>query len=344
MAVSSDTESRRKTLNRDGYAALVGDAGAYEDSARQVFELVGAAPLKALHGLVTADLQAAGEADAAFPSLILTPKGRVMADAVIVRCGGTALLDVPRAAWPQIEAHFARYLPPRLARLEPSGLRLVRIRGPGALDRERNDAALATLDGATYSERDGSRWDVTPYLDGFATRPPESLDLYLPEGAPTGMDLPPVTDAVWDVWRIERGIPIYGRDVSEDNLPQETGMVAERVSFVKGCYTGQEVLARIHYRGKVNRHLRGIRLDDAEGAEAAPNGLAVGDVLRTESKEVGRLTSAGWSPTYGWIGLGYLRREVEPGTEVTVQRMGDIDPAGVGPSWRALVTDLPFSD
>lgn len=326
-------------MTRDGYSALVRDAGAYEDRARLVFNLIGSGALKALHGLVTADLQAGGSADAAYPSLILTPKGRVMADAVIVRCGDVALLDVPNAAWPQLEAHFSRYLPPRLARLEPSDLRPVRIRGPGALDRERNDASLASLDGPVYSERDGSRWDVTAYEGGFATRPPESLDLYLPEGAAAGMEVPEVSDAVWDAWRIERGIPVYGRDISEENLPQETGLVAERVSFVKGCYTGQEVLARIHYRGKVNRHLRGIRLEDADGAAH----LAAGDILRADTKEVGTVTSAAWSPTFGWIALGYLRRGVEPGSEVTVERPGEPDGAGRDQSFQARVTDLPFS-
>ncbi|MGI9039244.1 MAG: hypothetical protein ACR2GQ_10305, partial [Gemmatimonadota bacterium] len=212
------------TMHPAGYDALLADAGAYEDAGRLVLRVHGDRALAALHGLVTADLTSM-TGDAAWPSLVLTPKGRVLADAVIVSCGGEVLLDVPRAAWSELEPHFARYLPPRLARLEPSELRVVRIRGPGALGRERNDAALASLDGPVASERDGSRWDAVAYRGGVATRPPESLVLYLPPGETLGFDIATVSDEAWEVWRIERGIPLYGVDMSQENLPQETGLV-----------------------------------------------------------------------------------------------------------------------
>lgn len=323
-----------------GYEALIGDAGAYVDGSRLVLRVSGEpeAALAALHGLVTADL-AAARRDAAWPSLVLTPKGKVLADVVIVACGELVLMDVPRAAHSDLDAHFGRYLPPRLARLEPIDFDLVRVRGPGTLDRERFDPALATLDGPTYSDRDGSRWDVVAYANGVAAHPPDALDFYLPAGVELPLDVPRVSDAAWDTWRVERGIPLYGRDISKENLPQETGLVAERVSFVKGCYTGQEVLARIHYRGKVNRLLRGFRLAAAEdlptGAPSSGPPFAGGDIVEKGKKAVGALTSAVCSPVHGWIGLGTVRREVDPGDTVRLRGPGR-------PAVSAVVVELPF--
>jgi len=316
-----------------GYAALAREAGVFEDRTRQVFRVHGDRALEALNGLVTADVLAT-EHDVAFPTLILTPKGRVLADASIIRMEGATWLDVPTAAWPELEQHFARYLPPRFAKLEPSELRVVRVRGPLATERERTDPALAALDGPTCSARGGSRWAVRPFLGGFAVRPPEGFDLYLPSDRAHGLDLPAVGEAAWDVFRIENGVPVYGRDVTTENLPQETGLVPERVSFEKGCYTGQEVLARIHYRGKVNRNLLGIRV---RGPYVGPP-LHPGDDLLVEDRVVGSVTSAAESPVHGWIGLAYVRREVEPGDEVIVRPEGretDI------PAYARVVT-LPF--
>lgn len=316
-----------------GYAALAREAGVVEDDARQIFRVQGARALQALNGLVSADVLAA-EGDAAFPTLILTPKGRVLADAVVIRLGGATWLDVPTAAWPELEKHFERYLSPRFAKLETSGLRVVRIRGPLSTERERTDPDLASLDGPTYSAKAGSRWAAGEFRGGFAVRPPEGFDIYLPADEAHGLDLPEVGEAAWDVFRIENGVPVYGRDVTKENLPQETGLVPERVSFDKGCYTGQEVLARIHYRGKVNRNLLGIRVGGPYvGAPLHPR-----DDLLAEDRVVGSVTSAAESPVHGWIGLAYLRREVEPGDEVIVRPEGretDI------PIYARVVT-LPF--
>ncbi|HSM08849.1 MAG TPA: glycine cleavage T C-terminal barrel domain-containing protein [Gemmatimonadota bacterium] len=316
-----------------GYAALAREAGVFEDETRRVFKVHGERALQALNGLVSADVLAV-EGDSAYPTLILTPKGRVLADAVVMRLGGATWLDVPAAAWTELEEHFERYLPPRFAKLEPSELRVLRIRGPLSTEREGADPALASLDGPTYSAKAGTRWDIGEFRGGFAVRPPEGLDLYLPSDQAHGLDLPKVGEAAWEVFRIENGVPVYGRDVTTDNLPQETGLVAERVSFEKGCYTGQEVLARIHYRGKVNRNLLGIRVG---GPYVGPP-LHPGDELLVEDRVVGSVTSAAESPVHGWIGLAYLRREVEPGDEVIVRPEGRETDIRV----YARVVTLPF--
>jgi folate-binding Fe-S cluster repair protein YgfZ len=98
------------------------------------------------------------------------------------------------------------------------------------------------------------------------------------------------------------------------------------VSFTKGCYVGQETVARLHYRGKPNRHLRGLRLGGS--AEA-------GSELTLEGRPVGRLGAVVRSPTDGWIALGLVRREVAPGSRLSVAGAGTID---------AEVLELPFRD
>jgi folate-binding Fe-S cluster repair protein YgfZ len=96
-------------------------------------------------------------------------------------------------------------------------------------------------------------------------------------------------------------------------MPAEAGIVEQAVSFTKGCYIGQETVARLHYKGKPNRHLRGLRL-----SAPAPPGAA----LRLGEKEVGTLGSAAVSPALGPVGLAILRREAEPGTTVAVGEDG----------------------
>ncbi|MBS1881294.1 MAG: folate-binding protein, partial [Actinobacteria bacterium] len=103
----------------------------------------------------------------------------------------------------------------------------------------------------------------------------------------------------------------------------EAGIVERAVSFTKGCYIGQETVARLHYKGRPNRHLRGLRLS----AAAAP-----GAPLLLGEKEVGRLGAAAVSPAFGPIGLAILRREAEPGAELSVGEDGV----------KAVVVDLPF--
>jgi folate-binding protein YgfZ len=120
-----------------------------------------------------------------------------------------------------------------------------------------------------------------------------------------------VSEATLDALRIEDGRPWYGVDVTEDNLLHETGLVAEYHSAAKGCYVGQEVIARLEARGaNVNKLLRGIRLSDPALAGAA---------VSAEGREVGRITTAAVSPRLGPIAMGYLHRSrsvVGAGVEV----------------------------
>jgi tRNA-modifying protein YgfZ len=126
-----------------------------------------------------------------------------------------------------------------------------------------------------------------------------------------------------EVLRVERGIPRHGVDMGAENLPGEAGIVERAVSFTKGCYIGQEPVARMHHRGRPNRRLRGLRLSAA---------VPAGDPVVSGGKEVGRLTSSATSPRLGPIGLAILRREIEAGDEVVVG----------APRVSATVVELPF--
>jgi tRNA-modifying protein YgfZ len=133
----------------------------------------------------------------------------------------------------------------------------------------------------------------------------------------------PVGEDAAECLRIESGRPRYGVDLDETVIPQEAGLNERAVSFTKGCYVGQETVARLFYKGKPNRHLRGLRLSET---------AATGDELRLGEKTVGRLGGIAHSPRLGPIALGLLRREAEPGASVAV---------GEGDT-RADVLELPF--
>ena len=128
------------------------------------------------------------------------------------------------------------------------------------------------------------------------------------DGRPRGRRRRAVSARAAELVRIERGRPRYGVDMSDENLPGEAGIVERAVSFTKGCYVGQEPVARMFHKGHPNRHLRVLLL-------SAP--VEPGTPVTAAGKEVGRITSAGVSPVHGPIALAILRREVAPGDEVT---------------------------
>jgi folate-binding protein YgfZ len=126
-----------------------------------------------------------------------------------------------------------------------------------------------------------------------------------------------------EILRIEAGEPRFGAEMGPETMPAEAGIVEAAVSFTKGCYIGQEPVARLHYKGRPNRRLRGLRLS----APAEP-----GAELRLGDRAVGRLGSACVSPRHGPIGLAIVRREAEPGDELAVGEDGVT----------ARLSELPF--
>jgi folate-binding protein YgfZ len=137
--------------------------------------------------------------------------------------------------------------------------------------------------------------------------------------------------AAWEVARVETGRPEWGLDIDDTTIPQEANFdELHAISYTKGCYTGQEVVARVHFRGHVNRHLRGLR---AAGADPPPTGAQLVD---ESGRPVGEVRTGVSSPRLGGIALAMVRREVEPGATLSVRWDG-----GEG---RAEVSALPFPD
>jgi folate-binding protein YgfZ len=134
----------------------------------------------------------------------------------------------------------------------------------------------------------------------------------------------PVSEQAAESVRVERGRPRFGIDIDQTTMPQEAGLNERAVSFTKGCYVGQETVARLHWRGKPNRHLRGLRL-------SAP--ASTGDQLYLGERVVGQVGSFALSPHHGPIALALVRREAEPGATLLV---GDS-------AATAELVELPFS-
>ena len=133
-----------------------------------------------------------------------------------------------------------------------------------------------------------------------------------------------VSEDAAEIVRVERGRPRYGLDMDDGTIPEEAALNDRAVSFTKGCYVGQETVARLHWKGKPNRHLRGLRLSEPAGH---------GTELRLGEKVVGHVGSAVVSPRFGPIALAIVRREAGPGDTVAV---GDGDAT-------AVVAELPFA-
>ena len=136
------------------------------------------------------------------------------------------------------------------------------------------------------------------------------------------LDFPDGDEAAAEVVRVERGRPRYGVDLDDSVIPQEAGLNERAVSFTKGCYVGQETVARLYYRGKPNRRLLGLRLSEP---------VEPGTELRLGEKVVGQLGSVVVSPEHGPIALALVRREAKPG------RHGRSSTART-----ALIVDVPF--
>ena len=134
----------------------------------------------------------------------------------------------------------------------------------------------------------------------------------------------PAGEDAAEIRRVETGRPRYGVDLDESVIPQEAGLNERAVSFTKGCYVGQETVARLYYRGKPNRHLRGLRLDGPvrDGRAAACSASA----------RSGGSAPSSSRPSHGWIALALVRREAEPGATRRAPASG-----------RATVVELPFA-
>ncbi|HEX4806657.1 MAG TPA: glycine cleavage T C-terminal barrel domain-containing protein [Conexibacter sp.] len=276
-----------------------------------------------LQGQVTNDVERLAPGEGCYAAL-LSPKGRMLGDLRILDAGEELLLDTERSA---LQAIFNVLHRARLgfdAELRKRTLQrgLLSLVGPDA--RRVAGAAAEALPDAEHAHApidvDGvpARAIVTDLgLDLLCdAERTEALAAALRERGAV-----PVAEAAVETLRVERGRPRYGVDLDETTIPQEAGLNERAVSFEKGCYVGQETVARLHWKGKPNRHLRGLRL-------SAP--VASGTELTLDGKPVGRLGSVAESPRHGPIGLALVRREAAPGATL---RAGEAT---------ATVVELPF--
>jgi folate-binding protein YgfZ len=278
-----------------------------------------------LHGQVTNDiagLEPGGGCYAAF----LTHKGKMIGDLRVLDAGDELLLDCERAVLQDLFNMIRRYKLGRDVELHKRTVErgLLSLIGPGA----RAAAGVPELDAQEHSHRAGEVGGAPVRLiatDLGVDVLCEAADTARVTAALAAAGAVLVDEAAAEVRRVESGRPRYGVDLDDSVIPQEAGLNERAVSFAKGCYVGQETVARLYYRGKPNRHLRGLRL-----SAPAPSGA----VLRLGDREVGRLGTVAASPAFGPIALALLRREAEPGSTLAV--------ADDGGGATAVVVALPF--
>jgi folate-binding protein YgfZ len=293
-----------------------------------VFEVTGSGALGCLQGLLTNDLMAPGDGALLYGAM-LTPKGAIVTDAWVFRRGDAATLIVPCEGRTRALEIFARSLPPRLARAadltgQVEVAWLLGERGFQVLAK----SGIGVPEGAGRIHQAGEvTVALAPETAPFAAAlvgPAASLEPMVARlvaaGARAG------DDGDQHAARILAGWPALGAEIDERTLPQEVRYdEIGGVSYTKGCYTGQETVARLHFRGHTNRELRGLlwRADEPGVEDGASRTVLLGD------REIGsvrsRLTVDGRA-----IGLALIRREVDTGAEV------------VAGGRRATVVPLPF--
>jgi folate-binding protein YgfZ len=332
LSGTTDTTETAHSGDLSGdYTLLTEACGILDRSGRGKLALSGPEAVEFLNGQVTNELAGLRGGEGRYAAF-LTHKGKMLGDLRILAVGdGPAggpselLLDTERTALQALFDMIRRFKVGHDVQLHKRTLEraLFSLIGPDAAAVADTEAALAEAENANSPARIGGR-EV----------------LLIRTAEPAGVDV--LTDAadgaaVWDalllaraqavgegaaeVLRVEHGRPRFGVDLDETVIPQEAGLNERAVSFSKGCYVGQETVARLHYKGKPNRHLRGLRLSEptAPGAE-----------LRLGERLAGVLTSSVRSPVLGPIGLALLRREAEP--RMTVAANGGL----------ATVVELPF--
>jgi folate-binding protein YgfZ len=277
----------------DVYRAATEEAAWVELGSRELIRVTGPDRVSFVQGMVTNDVTGPGPVYAA----LLTPKGAMVSDARVIPHGEELLIEAPRAD--VVLAHLSKYLISEEAELVAAPeLGVVGVLGPKA----------SALDGALAS---------MPGLLGRGT------DFVFPRPLPSPA-LPRLDEATFEVLRVEAGVPKWGVDMTETTIPLEANL-ERAIHYQKGCYIGQEVIARATYRGQMAKRLTGLLLD-----ELSPER---GTELRRGDKKVGFVTSVVRSALLDqFIALAYVHRDsLEAGNELELASGG-----------KALVVGLPF--
>jgi tRNA-modifying protein YgfZ len=304
------------------YRQLREECGLLDRSERGKLTVSGDDAVEYLQGQLTNDVEALDPGEGQYAAL-LDRKGHIQADMRVIRISPEEIwIDTEPEAFEAAKRHLETYkigrevaiadLTAERAILSLIGPRSAAVAGTAALPEDACEpATVAGIECLAVGTAAGIDLIV-------GASEAERLRGALADGGAVE-----VGPEVAEVVRIEAGTPRFGAEMSSETMPAEAGIVERAVSFTKGCYIGQEPVARLHYKGRPNRHLRGLEL-------SAPTEPGVG--LRLGEKEVGRVGSACVSPARGPIALAIVRREAEPGAELAVGEDGVT----------ARVVDLPF--
>jgi tRNA-modifying protein YgfZ len=309
------------------YRAMREGAGLLDRSERGKLLVKGADAAEYLQGQITNDVEAL-EPDQGCYAALLDRKGHFVADMRVLRLShshaGTIWLDTEATALEPLRHHLETYKIGREVEVvdETREWAISSLIGPRSAE-VAGTAPLSPEYAQHYYERDGIKILAVATNTGLdmitRSEAAESLrEQLLAAGAE------PVTEEAAEIVRVESGRPRFGRDFDRGTMPAEAGVVERAVDFQKGCYIGQEPVARLHYRGKPNRRLVGLRL-------SAP--AEEGAALRLGEREVGAIGSACVSLALGPIALAVVRREAEAGDRLEI---GDGELS-------AEVAELPFA-
>jgi tRNA-modifying protein YgfZ len=314
---------------QDEQEALLRACALLDRSERGKLALTGPDAVEFLNGQVTNELSTLAPGHGCYAAF-LTHKGKMLGDLRILAVTHDSgelelLLDTERSALQNLFDMIRRFKVGYRVELDKRTLQsgLLSLIGPLAAK-----TAGARAGGA---EHDNEPIEIDG-IEALAIRTDVGLDLLCAAertealaGALAARGAVAVSERAVESLRIESGRPRYGIDLDETTIPQEAGLNERAVSFTKGCYVGQETVARLFYKGKPNRHLRGLLLS---GPATAGEALLLGD------RVVGHLGSCADSPRLGSIALALVRREAEPGSELNVGASGEVT---------ARVVELPFA-
>jgi len=304
------------------YRALREEAGLLDRSDRARIAVTGSEAAEFLQGQVTNDVESLQPGEGCYAAL-LDRKGKIRADMRVLRLADDEfLIDTEPSSGDLILKHLGMYKIGRDADVAPApeGQALLSLIGPltpkllgdGPLGPEHSTRRIFVGGASCLAITTNLGADLLVDADATAA----VRDWLSSNGAE------PVGEDAAEIVRVEAGRPRVGREIDAATMPQEAGINDRAVSFTKGCYVGQETVARLHYKGKPNRHLRLLE-------PSAP--VVAGDVvLSAEGKEVGKVGTAVISPARGPLALAILRREAEPGAQVSVGETAKAVVAAVG--------------
>ena len=326
------------------HAALRESAGVIDLGFRSRICLMGADRARYLHGQVTNDVKRLRAGEGCYTALV-TAKGKMESDLNIYALQDELLLDFEPGLTGKISQRLEKYIVADDVQIVDvaSLYGLLSVQGPKAEEVLRAVGIFPEVPTKPFGSIKISEAMLGEiYLIAQSRVGLGGFDLFVPTDSLGAVadKLIAAAKAVtgracgWEALemaRIEAGIPRYGLDMDETNIPLECGIEARAVSYNKGCYIGQEVINRIHSIGHVNKELRGLRLTD--DLKTLP---VKGDKLFHDGKEVGYVTSAIKSPTLNVnIALGYVRREVNAiGTELVLRNANETS---------VTVSSLPFT-